>query len=66
MILAVCLNLALDITHYVENVDWTGVNRPTAVHARPGGKGTNVARNLHSFGTEVLLTGLAVPAVAGN
>jgi tagatose 6-phosphate kinase len=59
MILAVCLNLALDITHYVENVDWTGVNRPTAVHARPGGKGTNVARNLHSFGIEVLLTGLA-------
>jgi tagatose 6-phosphate kinase len=59
MILVVCLNLALDITHYVENVDWAGVNRPTAVHARPGGKGTNVARNLHSFGIEVVLTGLA-------
>ena len=59
MILVVCLNPALDITHHVENVDWAGVNRPTAVYARPGGKGTNVARNLHSFGIEVLLTGLA-------
>ena len=59
MILVVCLNPALDITHHVESVDWAGVNRPTAVYARPGGKGTNVARNLHSFGINVLLTGLA-------
>jgi tagatose 6-phosphate kinase len=59
MILVVCLNPALDITHHVESVDWAGVNRPTAVYARPGGKGTNVARNLHSFGIDVLLTGLA-------
>ena len=59
MILVVCLNPALDITHQVASVDWAGVNRPTAVYARPGGKGTNVARNLHSFGIEVLLTGLA-------
>jgi tagatose 6-phosphate kinase len=59
MILVVCLNPALDVTHHVERVDWAGVNRPTAVYARPGGKGTNVARNLHSFGIEVLLTGLA-------
>ena len=36
MILVVCLNPALDITHHVENVDWAGVNRPTAVYARPG------------------------------
>ena len=59
MILVVCLNPALDVTHHVERVDWAGVNRPTVVYSRPGGKGTNVARNLHSFGTEVLLTGLA-------
>lgn len=59
MILVVCLNPALDITHHVERVDWTGVNRPAAVHARPGGKGTNVGRTLHSFGIEVLVTGLA-------
>jgi tagatose 6-phosphate kinase len=58
MILVVCLNPALDVTHHVERVDWAGVNRPTAVYARPGGKGTNVARTLHSFGIEVLLTGL--------
>jgi tagatose 6-phosphate kinase len=59
MILVVCLNPALDITHHVESVDWAGVNRPTAVYTRPGGKGTNVARNLNSFGISVLLTGLA-------
>jgi tagatose 6-phosphate kinase len=65
MILVVCLNPALDITHHVERVDWAGVNRPTAVYSRPGGKGTNVARNLHSFGIEVLLTGL-VGGTTGN
>jgi len=59
MIVVVCLNPALDITHHVPRVDWAGVNRPTAVYARPGGKGTNVARILHSFGMDVLLTGLA-------
>ena len=59
MILVVCLNPALDITHHVPRVDWAGVNRPTAVYARPGGKGSNVARTLHSFGIKVLLTGLA-------
>ena len=59
MILVICLNPALDITHEVPEVDWAGVNRPTAVHARPGGKGTNVARTLHSFGLPLLLLGLA-------
>jgi tagatose 6-phosphate kinase len=59
MILVVCLNPALDITHQVPAVDWAGVNRAAAVFARPGGKGTNVARNLHSFGLSVLLMGLA-------
>ncbi len=65
MILVVCLNPALDITHHVENVDWAGVNRPTAVYARPGGKGVNVARTLHTLGTDVMLLGL-VGGPTGN
>ena len=36
MILVVCLNPALDVTHYVPAVDWAGVNRPAAVYSRPG------------------------------
>ena len=59
MILVVCLNPALDVTHHVPAVDWAGVNRPSAVHARPGGKGLNVARTLHALGVDVLVMGLA-------
>jgi tagatose 6-phosphate kinase len=59
VIVVVCLNPALDVTHHVPKVDWGGVNRPTAVYARPGGKGTNVARALHSFGLPMVLLGLA-------
>src|ERR1700677_3401892 len=59
MIVVVCLNAALDITYRVPAVNWGGVNRPTSVHARPGGKGLNVARTLHALGAELLLTGLA-------
>ena len=59
MIVVVCLNPALDITHQVPAVDWAGVNRPSAVHARPGGKGLNVARTLHALGAQVLVMGLA-------
>ena len=29
------------------------------MHARPGGKGVNVARTLHALGADLLLTGLA-------
>jgi tagatose 6-phosphate kinase len=58
MIGVVCLNPALDITHHVAAVDWAGVNRPSAVYARPGGKGLNVARTLHALGAEVLVMGL--------
>jgi tagatose 6-phosphate kinase len=58
MIVVVCLNPALDITHRVPAVNWGGVNRPTAVYARPGGKGLNVARTLHALGADLLLTGL--------
>jgi tagatose 6-phosphate kinase len=59
MIGVVCLNLALDITHHVPVVDWSGVNRPTAVEARPGGKGVNVARTLLALGAGVRVLGLA-------
>jgi tagatose 6-phosphate kinase len=59
MIGVVCLNPALDITHHVAAVDWAGVNRPSAVYARPGGKGLNVARTLRAIGAEVLVMGLA-------
>jgi tagatose 6-phosphate kinase len=59
MIGVVCLNPALDVTHHVAAVDWAGVNRPDAVHVRPGGKGLNVARTLHALGAEVLVMGLA-------
>jgi tagatose 6-phosphate kinase len=59
MILVVCLNPALDVTHHVPAVDWSGVNRPTAVYALPGGKGVNVARTLHALGADSRLTGLA-------
>jgi tagatose 6-phosphate kinase len=59
VIAVVCLNPALDVTHQVAAVDWSGVNRPTAVHARPGGKGLNVARTLRALGAQVLVLGLA-------
>jgi tagatose 6-phosphate kinase len=59
VIVVVCLNPALDITHHVPAVSWGRVNRPSAVYARPGGKRLNVARTLHALGAEVLLTGLA-------
>lgn len=59
MIGVVSLNPALDITHEVSSVDWTGVNRPHTVHVRPGGKGINVARTLRALGAEVMLVGLA-------
>jgi tagatose 6-phosphate kinase len=59
VIAVVALNPALDVTHHVEDVDWSGVNRPAAVRAVPGGKGPNVARTLHALGADVLLIGVA-------
>src|SRR5579859_1453084 len=58
MILVVCLNPALDVTHHVPGVDWSGVNRPNRVTTAPGGKGLNVARTLHALGSDVLVVGL--------
>lgn len=59
MIVVVCLNPALDVTHHVDAVAWGEVNRPRVVRARPGGKGLNVARTLHALGVDVLALGLA-------
>ncbi|GAA4572523.1 1-phosphofructokinase family hexose kinase [Planotetraspora kaengkrachanensis] len=59
MILTVTLNLALDVTYVVGDVDWNGMNRVGSAHRRAGGKGVNVARVLTSLGHEVLATGLA-------
>ena len=59
MILAVSLNPALDVTHHVAGVDWSGVNRPRQVAAAPGGKALNVARTLRALGCEALVIGLA-------
>jgi tagatose 6-phosphate kinase len=59
MILVVSLNPALDVTHHVAGVDWSGVNRPGQVRAGPGGKGVNVARTLRALGCDALVVGLA-------
>ena len=59
MILVVSLNPALDVTHHVAGVDWSGVNRPQEVTTAPGGKGLNVARTLRALGTGVQVIGLA-------
>jgi tagatose 6-phosphate kinase len=59
MILTVTLNLALDVTYLVGDVEWSGVNRVRAVHRRAGGKGVNVARVLAALGHDVLTTGFA-------
>jgi tagatose 6-phosphate kinase len=65
VILVVAVNPALDVTHHVDSVDWSGVNRPSAVRASAGGKGLNVARVLRALGDDVLLVGLA-GGTAGN
>jgi tagatose 6-phosphate kinase len=57
-VLTVTLNPALDVTYEVGGVNWSGLNRPDATWARPGGKGLNVARTLHAAGCPVLATGL--------
>jgi tagatose 6-phosphate kinase len=59
VITVVTLNPALDVTHHVDGVDWSGVNRPVRVTVAPGGKGVNVARTLHALGEDALLLGLA-------
>ena len=48
MILAVCLNLALDLTY-----------RVAGVASRAGGKAVNAARVLDALGHEVVVTGFS-------
>jgi tagatose 6-phosphate kinase len=65
VIVVVALNPALDVTHHLDAVDWTGVNRPARVSALPGGKGLNVARTLRQLGAEVLVLSLTGGSTGG-
>jgi tagatose 6-phosphate kinase len=65
VIVVVALNPALDVTHHVDRVDWSGVNRPSGVRAEPGGKGLNVARTLRLLDAGVLVLGLIGGSTGG-
>ncbi|MBG0563791.1 1-phosphofructokinase family hexose kinase [Actinoplanes aureus] len=58
MIITVTLNAALDITYGMTSVAMGDTNRVARVLERPGGKGLNVARVLHTLGEPVLACGL--------
>ncbi|WP_433367759.1 1-phosphofructokinase family hexose kinase [Actinoplanes sp. CA-142083] len=58
MIVTVTLNPALDLTYSVDALVPHGTHRVGTVAERPGGKGLNVARVLHTLGEPVLATGL--------
>ncbi|GGB19739.1 sugar kinase [Flexivirga endophytica] len=57
MILAVCLNPALDVTYDVPGLEVGAAQRVRRVTRRAGGKGVNVASVLHAQGTQVIVTG---------
>jgi tagatose 6-phosphate kinase len=59
VIVAVCLNPAIDVTYRVAEVRPGSSHRVEEVHRRPGGKGVNVARVLAQLGTPVTLCGFA-------
>jgi tagatose 6-phosphate kinase len=59
VILAVCLNLALDITYRVGSLELGATTRVDDVRERAGGKAVNVARVLDALGHEVLVAGFA-------
>ena len=64
MIVAVCVNPAIDVTYRVPELSVGRSHRVREVHARAGGKGINVARVLHQLGesvTVVALCGGATP-----
>ncbi len=65
MIVTVTLNPAWDITHTVRLLEPGSTHRAEAVHERPGGKGVNVSRVLHSLGHPTLATGYA-PGPTGD
>lgn len=59
MILAVCLNPALDLTYEVPALAPGTSHRVQRVHERPGGKACNTARVLGRLSVEVTLCGFA-------
>ena len=59
MIVTVTLNLALDVTYTVAEVEWHAANRVSAVAERAGGKGVNVARVLAALGHATVVCGFA-------
>lgn len=59
MILAVCLNPAVDVTYEVDAMRPGASHKVSTVHRLPGGKGVNVARVLAQLGEPVTLCGLA-------
>jgi 1-phosphofructokinase family hexose kinase len=59
VIVAVCLNPAVDVTYPVEHLRPGGSHQVAAVHRQPGGKGVNVARVLAQLGRPVALCGFA-------
>ncbi|WP_239147118.1 1-phosphofructokinase family hexose kinase, partial [Paractinoplanes tereljensis] len=66
MIVTVTLNPALDLTYAVDALVPHGTHRVSTVAERPGGKGLNVARVLHSLGEPVLATGLLGGTTGGR
>lgn len=58
MIVAVCLNPAIDVTYRTSSVRAASSHTVDLVAERAGGKGVNVARVLHQMGERVVLTGL--------
>jgi tagatose 6-phosphate kinase len=58
VILAVCLNPALDVTYRTTAVRVAASHAVQLVRERAGGKGINVARVLHQVGEPVTVTGL--------
>lgn len=59
MILAVCLNPALDVTYHVDALVPGASHRVRSVHERAGGKAGNAAHVLSQLGEEVALLGFA-------
>ncbi|HEU5268259.1 MAG TPA: PfkB family carbohydrate kinase, partial [Jatrophihabitans sp.] len=58
MILAGCLNPAIDVTYHVAAHVPGQSHRVLSVTRRAGGKGVNVARVVRQLGEPVLVTGL--------
>jgi tagatose 6-phosphate kinase len=59
VIVAVCLNPAVDVTYTVDSLRPGGSHPVATVRRQPGGKGVNVARILAQLGRPVALCGFA-------